>query len=329
MSFNIFLLELENSKFYITILPDIIINKWLIKYKILNVINIIECCEDYHLDIYTIMYMTQYGIDNVRGGKFIDIELCDIDLIFINKFINNISNSNNISNQDYNKLNGINHIAWINLDRSNDRKIHIENLFSKINIPNTRISAIDGKDGNLNKSIKFYHNMTNYEIATTFSHIKAITFLQKLEGDYFCICEDDITFDNIKYFNNDLNDIISKAPNFDILLITKMYNIKLEKLYTKWIPGMYSTAFYIISKKGLNNFINHSSYNIDNNSFNINHPLSCADHYIYNYVNTYVYKYNFINTLTTSLIHPEYESFIKRSLFFQIYNIIDDIYYKK
>ena len=72
------------------------------------------------------------------------------------------------------------------------------------------------------------------------------------------------------YFTNDLNDIISKAPNFDILLITKIYNIKLEELYTKWVPGIYSTACYIISKKGLDNFISHSSYNIDNNNFQIN-----------------------------------------------------------
>jgi GR25 family glycosyltransferase involved in LPS biosynthesis len=325
MSLNIFLLKLENNKFYVNLSYDIIINHWLIKYKVINVIKIIHNCYNYHLDIYTIMYMNEYGINNVRGGRFIDIELCDIDLLLINKFINNNSNLHYICDQNYNKINGINHILWVNLDRSHDRKIYMENIFSKINIPNTRISAIDGKNYNLTESTNLFHKMNNCEIATTLSHIKAISFLQKLDGNYFCICEDDIALDNIKYFTNDLNDIILKAPNFDILLITKIYNTKLEELYTKWISGIYSTACYIISKKGIDNFINHSSYNKDNNNFNIMHPISVADHYIYNYVNTYVYKYNFINTLdATSLIHPEYLSVFKSSSFFQLYNIIND-----
>jgi len=323
MSLNIFLLKLENNKFYVNLSYDIIINDWLIKYKVLNVIKIIPECDNYHLDIYTIMYMSKYGIDNVRGGRFVDIELCNIDLLLINKFINN--NLHYICDQDYNKINGIDHILWVNLDRSHDRKIYMENIFSKINIPNTRISAIDGKNYNLTESTNLFHKMNNYEIATTLSHIKAISSLQNLDGNYFCICEDDIALDNIKYFTNDLNDIISKAPNFDILLITKIYNTKLKELYTKWVPGIYSTACYIISKKGIDNFINHSSYNKDNNNFNIMYPMSVADHYIYNYVNTYVYKYNFINTLdTTSLIHPEYLSIHKISSFFQLYNIIND-----
>ena len=347
MSLNIFLLKLENNKFYVNLSYDIIINNWLIKHKVINVIKIIPECDNYHLDIYTIMYMSEYGINNVRGGRFINIKLNNIDLIFINKFINNIINkcyicgdTNHLAdkcNQDYDdiffklyhryidKINGIDHILWINLDRSHDRKIYMENIFSKINIPNIRISAIDGKNYNLTESTNLFHKMNNYEIATTLSHIKAISSLQNLDGNYFCICEDDIAFDNIKYFTNDLNDIISKAPNFDILLITKIYNIKLEELYTKWVPGIYSTACYIISKKGLYNFISHSSYNKDNNNFNIMHPISVADHYIYNYVDTYVYKYNFINTIDiTSLIHPEYLSIHKRSSFFQLYNIIND-----
>jgi GR25 family glycosyltransferase involved in LPS biosynthesis len=152
-----------------------------------------------------------------------------------------------------------------------------------------------------------------------------ISYLQHLDGNYFCICEDDITFDNIKYINNDLNNIILNAPEFDILLITKIYSLKLEELYTKWIPGIFGTACYIVSKKGLEKFLSHSSYNFNNNSFNIIHPISCADHYIYNYVDTFVYKYNFIATLDkTSLIHQHHLKIHKRSSFFQLYNIINN-----
>ena len=318
-------------------------NDWLIKYTPLKIIDYIYDCDDYHVD----MYMIDYGINNVRGGRFRDIKLCTTDLLFIKKFINNFINKcyicgstnhlANVCDQDYddifyeisnefiNKINGIDHILWINLDRSNDRKIYMEKLFSKITIPITRISAFDGKKYDFAKSINLFHDMNNYEIATTLSHIKAISSLQNLEGNYFCICEDDIAFDNIKYFNNDLNDIISQAPIFDILLITKNCHYNFEELYTKWRPTIYSTAFYIISKKGLENFLNHSSYNSDKNTFNTTYPMSCADHYIYNYVNTYVYKYNFINTLdNTSLIHPDHTPEQKKSSFFQLYNIIND-----
>ena len=42
-------------------------------------------------------------------------------------------------------LNFISGIAWINLDRSLKRKKYMMNLLKDINIPNYRISAIDGK----------------------------------------------------------------------------------------------------------------------------------------------------------------------------------------
>lgn len=43
-------------------------------------------------------------------------------------------------------INGFDIIYWINLDRSIDRKNHMENVLNKISIKNSRIPAVDGRN---------------------------------------------------------------------------------------------------------------------------------------------------------------------------------------
>ena len=138
-------------------------------------------------------------------------------------------------NIEYYKINYINGIAWINLDRSIDRKINMENILKNIHIPSYRIKAVDGKNEDVRKimnGINLERNMTNSEIACTLSHLKAINYLSKLKGYYFMICEDDVIFDNINVINEDLKNIIKKCPDFDILLLNKSYkkNLLSKKL---------------------------------------------------------------------------------------------------
>ena len=44
--------------------------------------------------------------------------------------------------------------------------------------------------------------MTKYEFACLLSHIKAITSLKDTDGNYFMICEDDISLKNTILFKN-------------------------------------------------------------------------------------------------------------------------------
>ena len=55
---------------------------------------------------------------------------------------------------NYYKINFVDHICWINMDKSIQRKIHMEDILKNINIPNTRIQAIDGKNEDVKKYIK-------------------------------------------------------------------------------------------------------------------------------------------------------------------------------
>ena len=48
---------------------------WTMKYKPIELLELIPNCDDYDEDKYTRKYMDKYGIDNVRGGSFVSIEL--------------------------------------------------------------------------------------------------------------------------------------------------------------------------------------------------------------------------------------------------------------
>ena len=224
-----------------------------------------------------------------------------------NNFIQEYENDK-INNNLYNKFfvidqyKGIDKIVWINLDKSIERKDNMENTMKKINIPNERISAINGYD-----DITKYYNieqkdMDDREKACTLSHFKAFANLKKSEGNYFLVCEDDVMLDIINLHNININQIIEEAPkDFDILLIHSITRAMLPntELYTKFKSA--STACYIITKNGVDKLNKVINYDEDTDTFEFknNNKLDIADKYIYKFVNTYEYKYNLVTTKYT------------------------------
>uniref|UniRef100_A0A6C0I865 Glycosyl transferase family 25 domain-containing protein n=1 Tax=viral metagenome TaxID=1070528 RepID=A0A6C0I865_9ZZZZ len=185
-----------------------------------------------------------------------------------------------------NKINGISLILWINLDRSIERRKHMETTLKEIDVPNIRIEAIDSQTENINP-LK----------CCTMSHLKAIKYLLNKPGDYFMICEDDVIFDNISYLL-DLQTIIKNAPEFDILSVYKNELITEDNNYINWNyerkkgNKFTGAVCYIISKKGITNILNK------------NESFEEADIYLYKNVKSYVYKYNIVSTLNTdSTLH--------------------------
>jgi hypothetical protein len=83
----IYILQLEEGKYYVgkTSNPEVRIEDhfneacsvWTKKYNPVSVIKIIPDCDDYDEDKYTVQSMGDYGIDNVRGGSFCQVELSD------------------------------------------------------------------------------------------------------------------------------------------------------------------------------------------------------------------------------------------------------------
>ena len=93
----IYVLKLEQNKYYIgkTDNPNIRLenhfssngSEWTKLYKPLNIIDIIPNCDNYDEDKYTKIYMDKFGIDNVRGGIYVQIELSKDMLIQCNPSI--------------------------------------------------------------------------------------------------------------------------------------------------------------------------------------------------------------------------------------------------
>jgi len=91
----IYVLKLENNKYYIgkTDNPNIRLNahfncngsEWTKKYNPLEIIEIIPDCDKYDEDKYTKIYMDKYGIDNVRGGSYVKLELDTDTIKFLQK----------------------------------------------------------------------------------------------------------------------------------------------------------------------------------------------------------------------------------------------------
>jgi len=81
----IYILQLEQGKYYIgkTANPEFRLDNhfhgngsaWTKLYKPIKMVELISDCDDYDEDKYTRMYMDKYGIDNVRGGSFVQIKL--------------------------------------------------------------------------------------------------------------------------------------------------------------------------------------------------------------------------------------------------------------
>ena len=81
----IYILELENKKYYVgkTTNPNYRLeqhfnnsgSQWTKKYKPIKILELKPNCDDYDEDKYTRMYMDKYGINNVRGGSYVQIKL--------------------------------------------------------------------------------------------------------------------------------------------------------------------------------------------------------------------------------------------------------------
>jgi GR25 family glycosyltransferase involved in LPS biosynthesis len=249
---------------------------------------------------------------------------------------NNLDEINNL-NIDYKKINYIDGIVWINLHKDIERNKYMKEILNNINIDNYKIVGIDSNNNELLDmftNVNYERKLDNYEIANTLSHIKAINYLENKKGDYFLICEDNISFNNIILIDKDLQSIISECPKFDILILNKTYSTNTNNTYVKWVnyykplnnDYIGSCAAYIISREGINKFIKFAKYADTYFKLDKKNNLDVSDIYIYKYLDTYVYKYNFIATKNIFTITKTDKSFDDKNNLFQLNIILKDFY---
>ena len=99
---HIYVLKLEENKYYIGKTNNISQrllchyqstgSAWTTKYKPIDLCEKVDTYDDYDEDKYTLKYMKKYGIENVRGGSFSQVELCETQINLIQQMIKGQNN---------------------------------------------------------------------------------------------------------------------------------------------------------------------------------------------------------------------------------------------
>lgn len=281
-------------------------------------------------------YITPFILNDKNYIKILDLgSICKNNIFELCYNIIDYDDYANINT----KIKYIDKILYINLDRSEDRRNHMEKMLQKINIPYEKITAVDGNNIEKYDYIvrRLAKKLTNYELACSLSHCKSIVSLSSEQGKYFLIIEDDCDLFNTLQYNEDLEQIIKNAPDFDILMIYKTsttnilknkyenINIITNTIKDERFGGM---GAYILSTNGIKKFCSNNQYlNIskDNPKEKLitNKILDAADIYIFKYLKTYVYKYNFAgleNKLQNKSTIHDIRDLYSKSMLFELYN---------
>jgi len=142
------------------------------------------------------------------------------------------------------KIEGIDKIYCINLERREDRRKEAEAEFQKFNLDFEFFKGVDGHSLNIKGGIKPGH------IGCVMSHLNLYKHLKEQEGDIFMITEDDVVFadnfidfylDRIKNVPNDWHLLYFGGNHNSLSLNIVSPNIhKLQKTYT--------THCYVVKK---------------------------------------------------------------------------------
>lgn len=223
----------------------------------------------------------------------------------------------------------MNNIYYINLDRRVDREKNMINQFKKHNIENyTRISAVDYRNlknlfnGSFSINDKTFYYKNNCDlrfkkrspqtlgtIACVLSHLKTLYIAKQKNLDYVIIMEDDISLDYLSHWELSFNEMFNLFPkDWNIIQLHTISKYILKKiipkteLFTKKKLNdnnnfyYLGTAFYIISKKGINEILD-KHFDHLTNTFILKGPHPAADGLLYNINSSYIYNRPLVHTL--------------------------------
>jgi GR25 family glycosyltransferase involved in LPS biosynthesis len=219
------------------------------------------------------------------------------------------------SYQNFDKINEIGKIYYINLENSKLRNDSMINILNNIEIEYERHDAFDGRKiknikNNYYEDKELNNVNTNSEYAVLYSHLSLIDKLQYIDGEYFLIFEDDLSLDFQKYWNQSIKNIINDAPeDWEIIMLGYFtLNVKFDTNYREW-NNDWSALSYIIKKSSIKKI---NEYKI-NNKFKLFNDVNVADNYIFRIFKTYVYKYPLftINNNNKSTFHNDHEHYQK------------------
>ena len=283
---------------------------------------------DYNFSLYFNIiynhYMINVNIDyddviynNLVNNKITLFNLVIYYILGYNYYFEEINNNY----QNFDKINEISKIYYINLESSKLRNDNMINILENINVKYERHDALDGRkiiniknnyfeDNEFNNVNNVNNVNTNSEYAVLYSHLSLIDKLQYIEGEYFLIFEDDLSLDFQKYWNQSIKNIINDAPeDWEIIMLGYFtLNVKFDTNYRIW-NNDWSALSYIIKKSSIKKI---NEYKI-NNKFKLFNDVNVADNYIFRIFKTYVYKYPLftINNNNKSTFHNDHDHYQK------------------
>jgi GR25 family glycosyltransferase involved in LPS biosynthesis len=197
-------------------------------------------------------------------------------------------------------MDGVDAIYWINLDRSKDRRIYMENLLQDEvfkNIPAQRITAVDGektKDIVLTRYVmQRQPRCSTVEYACFLSHLETIREFSKTDDKQVAlIFEDDITLDFKPHWSKTIREIMNEAPD-DWEIIQLSYMTEKDKIPTQdFVPtygNYFSAAAYLIknhaAKRWMREIYYNEKYHLDDSARHV------ADEYTFLKLRTYTYRH--------------------------------------
>tara|TARA_B100001094_G_scaffold114306_1_gene110270 strand:- start:714 stop:1535 length:822 start_codon:yes stop_codon:yes gene_type:complete len=202
-------------------------------------------------------------------------------------------------NKSAQKLKGLPHIYWINLDDKEDRAKYMEEQFAYWEVSNhTRISAYDGREDDLSDILtgKYPDNMSSGEIGCTTSHLKALKhWLDNSDDDIAIMMEDDCDISVVKHWPFTWKDVISHAPHgWDCIQLAVINPSGGHAQIHRRYVNDFSTACYVITRYYAEKLIRlhcrggytgEQKYKIDQKVL----PRAVADDLIYNTGLTYAF----------------------------------------
>ena len=137
-------------------------------------------------------------------------------------------------------------MLYINLDRSKDRREHVEKTFQECGVPTPiRISAVDGNAfvsghevdwltpelasmlrASMSAPSDLLETVTAGELGCTLSHIKALKFAYDQGWSEFVIFEDDISLSSVPFWSDSLSDLARRVPSQWNFVVLNVFSCK-------------------------------------------------------------------------------------------------------
>ena len=208
------------------------------------------------------------------------------------------------------KLKNFGPLYYINLDGQPERDAAMQSMCKYWELNPTRISAFDGRHGDLNHILEGSHDIgiSSGEVGCVTSHLKAIKqWYETTDTPYAIFAEDDVSFDTARFWKFTWDEFVEKLPyDWDVVQLAIINpGVVYASMHARWVND-FSTACFMVTRHHAKKLIDHHCVG---DKFRLDQgvkPRPVADDLIYNCGRTYAIPLFHYKIEMGSSIHPEH-----------------------